>query len=415
MYYRQPYEEVIVDGTISFQQNEKPNGVIQMLKNFLSVNNDKSIWIASSELNSNIQINLREEINLIGFEASCILRRVPITKEEVDKFYYKTCKEGFWPILHSFSERFNCDSIDWETFVNINKRFAKAACDEADDDAIIWIHDYNLWLVPFYIRQRMPNIKIAYFFHTTFPSPDIFNILPCRKPIIESLLCCDFISFDIPRYVENFVATVKSIFDVKIKLKGKVNKNFSRKGLPLSEPYVTKEIIYNKKSIKLDSFPEGTNYELIQKILLTNATQNKIGEIKRLKNGCKLIFAASRADYIKGTYEMLQCFDRLLNRQNKLIGKVVLFLISVDPGNINAYRDTQMDIEQLVARINKKFSINEYIPIKYSNSPLKFEDMIAWFHETNIMWIPSLRDGMNIICKEFIAANKGSEGVIILS
>jgi glucosylglycerol-phosphate synthase len=349
-------------------------------------------------------------------EGSCMLRRVALSEEDVHKFYHKSCKEGFWPVLHTFPEKYNYHAVDWPSFEAINRRFAMAACEEADDEAIIWIHDYNLWMAPYYIRQQKPRVRIAFFFHTPFPCPDVFNILHWREKIIESLLCCDLINFDIPRYAENFVNTARSLFKLRVKKRRNVKKYFASHGGALSEPLLTHEILYRDHIVRLDSFPEGTNYELIKKIMAKNSTIARIEDIKRQKNGCKLIFAPSRVDYIKGTVELLQCYERLLIRKSELKEDVMLFVVAVHPKEgISAYNDVREDIEQLVIRINDRFSSAVWKPVLYSSTSLCFEEMIAWFSTANILWVPSLRDGMNIICKEFVAVKKDSSGVLILS
>jgi glucosylglycerol-phosphate synthase len=169
--------------------------------------------------------------------------------------------------LHSFQDKLDFEKVDWEHFVSVNKMFARAACDEASADGIVWVHDYNLWLAPYFIRQERPELKIAFFFHTPFPAADIFNSIPWRKQIIESLLSCDVCHFDIPRYVENFVSTAISNMPVEVLKKVKVEPYYSAHGLPLSEPMITKKIRYKSQVIKLNAFPEGTNAELIQQHL----------------------------------------------------------------------------------------------------------------------------------------------------
>ena len=123
-----------------------------------------------------------------------------MSPEQVKSFYYITSKEAFWPILHSFPYHFTSESSDWNNFVEINCLFAEAACKYAEDNALIWIHDYNLWLAPYFIRQKKPNIRIAFFHHTPFPPVDIFNILPWREAIIDSLLSCDLVGFHTVSY-----------------------------------------------------------------------------------------------------------------------------------------------------------------------------------------------------------------------
>ena len=142
------------------------------------------------------------------------------------------------PTLHSFPWLYNYDAVDWETFREVNRLFAEAACEEAADDAIIWVHDYNLWLVPAYIRKIKPNVKIAFFHHTPFPAADVFNILPWREEILDSLLDSDIVGFHIPRYSENFAGVARSLRGAEITERKEVEPIFTSSGLPLSEPSV---------------------------------------------------------------------------------------------------------------------------------------------------------------------------------
>lgn len=416
LYHRPPYEEVLDGDHVQFRQHEKPNGIIPLLKSFFS-NTDNCVWIAASTLPENTLIAKRQNIDLAELDKPITLRRIQATREEINKFYHKSSKEGFWPVLHNFPEKFIFESVDWKNFEEINRRFAEAACEEIQcSDDIIWIHDYNLWLVPYYIRQRKPANRIAFFFHTPFPSADTFNILAWRNQIIESLLSCDFICFDIPRYVENFVATVRTNVDIQILDRGKVPDHFTGCGSALSEPMMTTRILFGDHVVQLDAFPEGTNYELIQQILKETSTLKTINEYKKIKGDKKLIFAASRTDYVKGTKELLNCYKRLLARKKNLVEQVTLFLVSVKPvEGMAGYTEMHEEIESLVREINIAYTTREHTPIRYSNTVLSFREMIAWFSISDVMWIPSLRDGMNIICKEFIVAKESAHGALILS
>ncbi|MEM1311620.1 MAG: trehalose-6-phosphate synthase, partial [Cyanobacteria bacterium P01_H01_bin.153] len=190
LYHREPYDEVVVDGKTIYRDKKSPNGIVPTLKAFFA-NAESSTWIAWKQMTAKQQSNFEERVVMEGGKESSQVRRIPLSAQQVKDFYYITAKEAFWPILHSFPEHFTYESSDWENFKAINQLFADAACEDAADDALIWIHDYNLWLTPYYIRQKMPNVKIAFFHHTPFPAADVFNILHWREAIVDSLLCCD--------------------------------------------------------------------------------------------------------------------------------------------------------------------------------------------------------------------------------
>ncbi|MBE9113126.1 trehalose-6-phosphate synthase, partial [Nodosilinea sp. LEGE 07298] len=168
LYHREPYDEVVENGKTVYREKKSPNGIVPTLKSFFA-NADSSTWVAWKQVAEDKQESFDDRVTMEGWSDRAVIRRIPLSAERVKDFYYITAKEAIWPILHSFPEHFTYESSDWENFQYINKLFAEAACEEAADDALIWIHDYNLWLTPFYIRQKMPNVKIAFFHHTPFP------------------------------------------------------------------------------------------------------------------------------------------------------------------------------------------------------------------------------------------------------
>jgi glucosylglycerol-phosphate synthase len=205
VYHRQPYEEVVENGRVVFKENKSPNGIVPALKGFFGTAKD-AVWVAWKQLPASGKPNFERTVHVKDSYGEYDVVRLPLTAEQVKAFYHVTSKEALWPILHSFPGMFNYGPADWENFREVNRLFAEAACEQAADDALIWVHDYNLWLVPHYVRQIKPNARIAFFHHTPFPAADIFNVLPWREEILTSLLSCDVVGFHIPRYAENFAS-----------------------------------------------------------------------------------------------------------------------------------------------------------------------------------------------------------------
>jgi glucosylglycerol-phosphate synthase len=408
LYHRPPFKKVNHHGEELYSEKIKPNGVIPTLKSFFATV-QPGTWICWEESDL-----LSTDCRTMEYR-DFVLKLIPVKKDEVNQFYNLTSKEGFWPILHSFTEKFRYDSVDWKNFVEINRRFANAAIECVNEDSIIWIHDYNLWMAPWFIRQQLPNVRIAFFHHTPFPSPDIFNILPWREDIIKSILCCDLCCFNIPRYVENFVLTAQSIVDLEMISDTAVSSDFCVKGA-LYEPRMTRQLLYNGRCVNLDAIPEGTDHHQINELINRNGLNGLSRKIKRAADGRKLIFSASRIDYIKGTVQMLHAFEALLCSRPDLRDKIVLCLISVEAADgMVAYNETQKEIEQLTGRINGKYATAQHTPILFFTENISFEEMIVWYENADILVIPSLRDGLNLVCKEYIAVKKGTKGVLILS
>ena len=280
----------------------------------------------------------------------------------------------------------------------MNRRFAEAACNEAAPGACIWVHDYNLWLAPGYIREQRPDVKVGFFHHTPFPSADVFGILPWREEIISSLLACDVVGFHIPRYAENFSRAASSLLAVERGPREKVSSHFLRHGSALAQPDCTPWLRYEGRTVRLVSTPVGTSPEVIKALRDTEAVQSLIQDIERdTKKGRKLIISASRVDYTKGNEELLLAYERLLERRPEIQGDVVLMLACVAANTgMKVYEDTQRSIEETVGRINGRFGRIDWVPIRLTTQRIPYEEIVAWFAASDICWITPLRDGLNL-------------------
>ncbi|MGL5943680.1 MAG: glucosylglycerol-phosphate synthase [Waterburya sp.] len=414
LYHREPHDEIIKDGKIHYVPKKSPNGIVPTLKSFFADVN-QGTWIAWKQVNPEQKDQFEERVNIEG-EANYNVRRIPLDDEQVNQFYHITSKEAFWPILHSFPYHFTSETAEWENFKNINRLFAEAACEEAADDALIWVHDYNLWLVPQYIRQLKPEARIAFFHHTPFPSVDVFNILPWREAIAESLLCCDIVGFHIPRYSENFVNVVRSLKTVKILKQEAVNGHMTPVGTALAEPSMTTQLSYQGQIVNIDAFPVGTNPQHIESILEHTETKDRLDELKEELGGKKLIIAAGRIDYVKGNEEKLTAYSRLLERRPDLHGKLSFVMTCVQPApGMRVYKTAQSTIEQLVGQINGRYGKLDWMPVRLFTQPISLTHLIAYYKAADICWTTPLRDGLNLVAKEYIVAHGGEDGVLVLS
>ena len=278
LYHREPYDEVIENGKPVYKEKKSPNGILPTIKSFF-FSAERSTWIAWKQVNAKKKGSFQERMSFEENDKSTV-RRIPLSANQVKNFYHVTSKEAFWPILHSFPWQFTFESSDWENFQDINRKFADAACEDAADDALIWIHDYNLWLTPYYIRQQRPNAKIIFFHHTPFPGSDAFNVLPWREEIIDSLLCCDVCGFHIPRYVENFVTIAQTFRDIEIVEKGPAPERFTPRGTALAAPEMTTKIRYKDQLVTLGAFPVGTNIDFIRSVVEKPEVINRVAEIR---------------------------------------------------------------------------------------------------------------------------------------
>ncbi|MEL6938289.1 MAG: glucosylglycerol-phosphate synthase [Cyanobacteria bacterium J06598_1] len=415
LYHREPYDEVVENGKTVYKEKKSPNGILPTIKSFFA-SADQSTWIAWKQVSVKQKSRFQERMSFADNENSTV-HRIPLSAEQVKNFYHVTSKEAFWPILHSFPWQFTFESSDWENFQDINRKFADAACEAAADDALIWIHDYNLWLTPYYIRQKRPNAKIIFFHHTPFPGSDAFNVLPWREEIIDSLLCCDVCGFHIPRYVENFVSIAQGFRELEIVEKGPVALQFTPRGTALAAPEITTKVRYKDRIVHLGAFPVGTNVEFIRSVVEKPSVKARVAEIREeMGNERQLIVSAGRVDYVKGTKEMLLCYERLLTRRPELQGKINFVVAVAKPATgMRIYKTAQSEIERLVGKINGRFAKLSWTPILLFTSALPLEEILALYAAADIAWVTPLRDGLNLVGKEYVVAKGGEDGVLVFS
>ena len=344
--------------------------------------------------------------------------RVKLSKDEVDIFYKRFSKEAFWPTLHTFWERATFNEDDWQVYLKVNRAFAERTAEEAAEGAVVWLHDYNLWMVPGYLRELRPDLRIAFFHHTYFPSADVFNVLPWRRQIIGSLLQCDYIGFHIPRQVENFVDVARGVTPLQTLSRQNCAPRFITYGCAVGLERMTTAVDTGNRVVKLGAHPVGLDIERIRSALAQPKIQEQMGELRKELSGLKLILSVERLDYTKGVLEKLQAYERLLSDNPELLGKVTLVSICVPAAReMTVYDELQAQIERAVGRINGRFARIGWSPVQFFFRPFPFEQVVAWYAMADVMWITPLRDGLNLVAKEFVATQGllGGHGVLALS
>ncbi len=415
VYHRQPYTEVEVDGKIEYHENKSPNGIVPTLKSFFG-RFDKGSWVAWKEAEDPNNPDFERRIEIDDDFGTYGVTRLPLTREQVKSFYEVSSKEAFWPILHGFKERYNYDPVDWPTFREVNWAFAEAAAAEAADGAVVWVHDYNLWLVPGYLRQLRPDVKISFFHHTPFPSADMFNVLPWRKEILESLLACDVVGFHIPRYVANFVSAARSMFEVDVTRRQKVEDDFASEFSALTEVSVPSELEFRGHKIRVQASPVGVDADYIEEVSQRPETDRMAAEIRAELGERRLLLSVGRTDYTKGGNDQLESFERILEANPDMLGKVKLMHVSVPANqNMTVYENIQADLEQMAGRINGRFGTLDWQPIALISRAIPFTDLVAYYRAADVAGITPLADGMNLVAKEFAAARVDGDGVLVLS
>ena len=415
VYHRQPYEEAEVDGKTVYRENKSPNGIVPTLKSFFG-RVDHGAWVAWKLAEDPTNPGFEPVIEIEDAFGSYSVARLPLTERQVREFYHVTSKEAFWPILHGFKDRYNYDPVDWPNFREVNWRFAEAAAAAAAPGALVWIHDYNLWLVPGYLRRMRKDVHIAFFHHTPFPAVDVFNVLPWRREIIESLLACNEVGFHIPRYAANFVAVARSLTDAEVSERQPVDPAIISEGTALTERTVPTRLTHQGRDIHVRVAPVGVDVEFIETRARRDETAAQVRRIRTELGAAKLILSVGRTDYTKGGVDQLLSLERVLEANPALTGKVRLMHVSVSANrNMTAYESVQSEIEQTAGRINGRFGTLDWQPIALISRAIPFDELIAYYCAADVAWITPLADGMNLVAKEYVASRVDEDGALVLS
>ncbi|MFN3988080.1 MAG: glucosylglycerol-phosphate synthase [Rhodocyclaceae bacterium] len=418
VYHRLPYEERVHNGVVTRHRPTSPNGIIPSLLGFFG-DGRRGSWVAWSIHDPRLALPFQTHTDVDREHyPNLVAARVALDKHDVDVFYKRFSKEAFWPTLHTFWERAVFREEDWAVFVKVNRLFAERTAEEAADGATVWLHDYNLWMVPAYLRELRPDLRIAFFHHTYFPSADVFNVLPWRREIIGSLLQCDYVGFHIPRQAENFVDVVRGVAPVEVLETRSCAPRFLTYGCAVGLDEMSGAIRVHGRRIGLGAHPVGLDVGRISRALEAQATRSLMTELRQQLAGIRVILSVERLDYTKGTLEKLLAFEALLEDNPELHGRVALLAICVPAASeMTIYDSLQTQIEQAVGRINGRFSNVGWTPVQFFFRPFPFEQVVAYYAMADVMWITPLRDGLNLVAKEFVAVQGLIEGkgVLVLS
>lgn len=418
LYHRLPYEFREIQGKIERVPPKSPNGIIPSLLGFFG-SGRAGAWIAWEEASSRKQTSLKNVFIDQDSYPNLVASRIPLTRKDVDLFYKSFSKEAFWPIIFSFIDKAHFNHDHWEHYCRINKLFAEKTADEADHGAMVWIHEYNLWMVPAYLRPLRPDLKIGFFHHTSFPPADIFNTIPWRREIIGSLLQCDYIGFHIPRYVVNFVDVVKSHAPAITRKEQNCGGRFLTFSSALGVESMPTELEVNGRTVRLGAHPVGVNVSYIKELFQQPQVAREIEELKEHTRDKKIILSIERLDYVKGPLEKLKAFNQFLQDYPEFHGRVELIYICTPPAaGMRVYEKVQSELEQVVGKINGKFSNLQWTPIRFFFRSFPFEEILQYYALADVCWITPLRDGLNLVAKEYVAVQgqvKHAKGALVVS
>ncbi len=318
-----------------------------------------------------------------------------IKQNDMENYYYGFCNRTIWPLFHYFTQYSIYNRKNWNSYVKVNQIFCSEIVKIAETDDIIWVHDYHLMLLPQLVRKKLPHATIGFFLHIPFPSSEVFRILPPRKEIVRGILGADLIGFHTYDYAHHFIQTTRRL---------------------LGYEHSKAQINIDNRIVKVDAFPMGIDFDAFNQAEDDSSVQREIKKIRTRIGDRKIIISIDRLDYTKGIAQRLEAFDHFLDTNPKYRGKVTLILVAVPSRTgVEQYALLKREVDELISRINGKYGTITWMPIWYLYRFLSFKNLVPLYSVGDVALVTPIRDGMNLIAKEYLATKKDKKGVLILS
>lgn len=335
----------------------------------------------------------QEVLEKLRDDQSCVA--VPLSEDIVERFYDGCANEALWPLFHSFTSKLHFDPNSWQAYIDANRLFCDAVVAEFRNGDRIWVHDYHLMLLPGLLRERLPEASIGFFLHTPFPASDIFSILPRGEKLIAGLLGADLIGFHTHLHLQHFRMSLRRLLGTESSVD---------------------RLEVSGRDVRLQALPIGIAPVDFLGIKDQPETVEHLARLRDRYRGSKLMVAVDRLDYTKGIPDRLRTFRRLLDENRDLIGKVVLLQVAVPSReNIGTYQSLRSEVHELISDINGEFGTADWTPIVYIHRGIPRPELVAIYQLADLAWVAPLRDGMNLVAKEYVVCHPEGDGALILS
>lgn len=353
----------------------------------------ESLWIgwpgALPRLNAAQTRELREHLTR--------LRTVPVelSQRDVRGFYDGISNGVLWPLFHYVTDRMPVRSDDWAAYVRVNERFADVVAGQYRPGDHIWVHDYQLALVPQLLRERLPDASIGFFLHIPFPSSDVFSVLPWRDEVLRGLLGADLIGFHTASYLRHFAISVSRFLGGQLRVD---------------------RITFGDHEARLGVFPMGIDAARFAAVAASDAVTKQVETILSEASGRKIIVGIDRLDYTKGIPARLLAIEKLLENNPELHDRIRVIQVTVPSREkLDAYAGLRRQVDEIVGRINSRYATASSVPIHHLYRSLGESEVAALYRAADVMLVTPLRDGMNLVAKEFVATRDDEDGVLVLS
>jgi trehalose 6-phosphate synthase len=359
------------------------------------------VWVAHGSGSADRKtVDELDHIRVPPDDPSYTLRRVWLTKEQEDYYYYGLANSGLWPLCHNVFTRPVFNPRDWSVYREVNELFAQAVLEEAGDgSAFVFVQDYHFGLLPRILKESNPKLIVAQFWHIPWPNPEVFQVFPWKEELLDGLLGNDLLGFQLRYHCQNFLDTVDRTIEAKV-------------------DYERFDIVRGGKATAVRPFPIGIDYDEHSSTAAGPSVEEAQGRWRQQLrlNGGLLGIGIDRIDYTKGIPERLRGLDRLLEKHSDLRERLTFVQIGVPSRtHIRQYQDLDDEIDGLVETLNWKWSTDSWRPIVFLKQQHGPVDMMALHQLADFCVVSSLDDGMNLVAKEFVASRVDEDGVLILS
>ncbi|QGY38966.1 glycosyltransferase [Pseudodesulfovibrio cashew] len=353
-------------------------------------------WSGSSDPNLDVDSLLADFSSKAGYD----LYTVPLTPEEVDGYYFGFSNEIIWPLFHDLQSRCRFHPRYWRMYLDVNFKFAEMVARKTNSDDYIWIQDYHLMHQAFFLKSMGVKRRTGFFLHIPFPTPDIFMKLPWRWKVIQALTEFDLVGFQTMQDRRNFSACLRRLMpEARVQGRGAV---------------VTMDL--GNRQFRLGAFPISIDYNQFSEMAERPEVEQQTFSIKEALRHRKIILGVDRLDYTKGIPERIRSFQTLLRQFPELKGNVNFVQIAVPSREeVDEYKELRTEIEQLVGRVNGEFSFPGWVPVHYHYRSFPHDELVAYYSAADIALVTPLKDGMNLVAKEYCACNTSGDGVLVLS
>ena len=318
---------------------------------------------------------------------------VPLSSGEVAQYYGGFSNRTLWPLFHYFVGHTTIDTGFWRAYDKVNERFAEAATAASQPGALVWVHDYQLLRAPYYVRRLVPDARLALFLHIPFPAADVFRVLPWSRSLLEGMLACDLLGFQVPSYVQHFLTCAERLLGCEVDRTAGVAR-------------------FEGREVAVEAHPISIDVGVVEDL----ARRLEAAPRRRSADRLIEILGVDRLDYTKGIFERLLAIERLLERHPAYRRRVRFTQVMVPSRErVAEYSELKRQLDETVGRINGRFSERGWSPLSYLVRALPPEELVPLYRHSDVALVTPLRDGMNLVAKEYVAAQLEDDGVLILS